>query len=97
MLKKLLVLFLRECLFWLIFFFICRSIFLLYTISELKGISFRESISTFWFAIYLDTSMASYFLGISFILFSLLGFFNQKVFLIINCVYVITLVVFFSL
>lgn len=97
MLKKLFISFLREYFFWLIFFFICRSIFLLYNVDELKGISFRETISAFWNALYLDTSMASYFLCFSFLWFSLFGFFNQKIFLIINRVYVVVILFVFSL
>ena len=97
MLKKLFVSFLREYLFWLIFFFICRSIFILYNISELKGISFWETLSTFWNAIYLDTSMTSYFLFFTLLCFSLLGFFNRKNFLTINRMYVFILLFLFSL
>jgi len=97
MLKKLFISFIKEYLFWILFFFICRSIFLLYNIGELKEISFWEIISTFWNALYLDTSMASYLLAITFICFTLFGFFNRKIFLAINKAYIFIIVVLFSL
>lgn len=97
MLKKLFISFLWEYLFWLTFFFICRTIFLLYNTGELKGISFWETISVFWNAIYLDTSMASYFLSITFIILSLFAFFNRKYFLVMNRIYVVVVVILFSL
>lgn len=97
MLRKLFSSFFREYLFWLIFFLICRSVFLLYNIRELKGISFLEILSTFSNALYLDTSMASYFLAFTFICFSFFGFFNRKIFLDINRVYILIILILFSL
>src|SRR5438105_2216625 len=97
MLKKLFISFVREYLFWLAFFFVCRAIFLLYNLGEMKGIPFWEVISTFWHSLYLDTSMTCYFLGFSFLCYSLFGFFGQSVFLVINRVYVLLVLILFSL
>jgi len=97
MFKKLFIFFFREYLFWMVFFFICRSIFLIYNSSELKEISFWETISTFLNSLYLDTSMSSYFLAFTFICFSLFGFFNRTIFFIINRAYVVVILFLFSL
>lgn len=94
---KLFIRFLCEYIFWLIFFLICRSIFLFYNWNELKGIPFTEVISVYWHALYLDTSIAFYFLVLSFICFSFLGSFNRKIFLVINRVYVVIILFLFSI
>ena len=96
MLKKLFISFFKEYLFWLLFFAICRFIFLIYNVSELKGISFGDILSTFFQAIYLDTSMACYFLAFTFFCYSLFGFFNNKVFLTVNKIYVTIILFLFS-
>ena len=97
MLKKLFIYFFREYLFWMVFFFICRSIFLVYNFDEMKEISFGEILSAFWQALYLDTSLASYFLGFTFFIFSIHVFFPKKIFINIYKIYVIILLVLLSL
>jgi len=56
-----------------------------------------EILSTFWHALYLDTSLACYFLGFSFLCFSLYAILPVKIFLIIHKIYIILLLVVFSL
>ncbi|MBI4931888.1 MAG: sulfatase-like hydrolase/transferase [Bacteroidetes bacterium] len=97
MLKNLFISFLRQYLFWLAFFFICRTIFLLYNAGELKGIGFGEIISTYWNALYLDTSMASYLLAFSVLIIPVYSFFPKKIIFNIHKGYVIIILAIFSL
>ncbi len=87
----------RQYLFWIVFFIICRSIFILYNMDELKGVSIGEIISTFWQALYLDTSMACYFLGFSFLIFSIYSFLPKKLISAIHSGYILILLALFSL
>ncbi len=88
---------LRQYAFWLLFFLICRSIFILYNLDELVNVGFSETISTFFHALYLDTSFAGYLLALCvvFILFS--AFVPHKLVLKIHKVYVVVIVFFLSL
>ncbi len=97
MLKKLPFTFLREYLFWLAFFAVCRTVFLLYNLDELKGIGFGEILSAYVHALYLDTSMASYLLAVPFLLFFLAYAFSRNIFLRINTVYSVIIIALLSL
>jgi phosphoglycerol transferase MdoB-like AlkP superfamily enzyme len=88
---------LRQYLFWMIFFFICRSIFILYNLDELKGVGIGEILSTFWQALYLDTSMACYFLAFSFLIFFIYSLFPKKILANIHKAYILLLLIIFSL
>jgi hypothetical protein len=59
MLKSFIV-FGRYFLFWIIFFFLERLIFLIYYSERIAYLGFTEIISTFWYALRLDFSMAAY-------------------------------------
>ncbi|WP_423148253.1 LTA synthase family protein [Rubrolithibacter danxiaensis] len=59
MLKSLFIL-IRYFLFWLLFFFIDRLVFLLYFTEKLKNVRFGEISKTFLYGLRLDTSMAGY-------------------------------------
>ena len=97
MLKKLFISFFLQYLFWMSSFFICRSIFLLYNFHELKGVPIGEILSTFWVALYLDTSMACYLLAFSFLIIPVYSFLPKKFIAVINLSYVMILIVIFSL
>ena len=97
MLKNLFIHITRQYLFWMLFFFICRCIFLIYNIGELHGIPFKEIIATFGHSLSLDTSFACYFLAFSFLVFTLYAIIPLKVFQAIHSVYVILLLLLFSL
>jgi len=97
MLKQLFTQIIKQYLFWMIFFFICRSIFLLYNLTEIDTIAFGEIVSAFWHGLYLDTSFACYFLGFSFVIFCLYAFIPKKIFHTVHLVYVLLLLVLFSL
>ena len=68
--KKIIISLLKLFLFWIIYFFILRAVFLVYHIGFLKldGISFGEAIASFYYGLKLDVSVASYILLIPFLL-----------------------------
>ncbi len=56
----------KQFIFWLLFFFLNRLIFISYHFAQLKGIGFSEIISTFYHAFYLDVSTACYLIALPF-------------------------------
>jgi phosphoglycerol transferase MdoB-like AlkP superfamily enzyme len=78
------LLFFRQYLFWLLFFAITRTVFLIYNHEELSGIGWPELIQTYFEAVYVDISMACYLLAIPFICFAAFGFSDKRIALIIN-------------
>lgn len=80
----------------MIFFLLCRVIFLIHNANELEKISLFEILAVFWNAVHLDTSTACYFLSITFLLFTLYGFFRKKIFLIFNRFYTGIIIFLFS-
>ncbi len=75
--KRFLLVFIRQFLFWMIFFQITRFIFLIWNRNELTGAGFSETISVVYHSIYLDTAMACYFMIIPYFLFAI-GLFSEK-------------------
>ena len=63
----------------------------------MHDISTGEIISTFWHALYLDTSFACYFLAFSFLIFPFYILIPYKIFQIIHSSYVLILLILFSL
>ncbi|MGL5892116.1 MAG: LTA synthase family protein, partial [Bacteroidia bacterium] len=82
--KNLIWLFLRQFGFWLIFFAITRLVFLFWNIEETNGSSFGEIAASFWYALYVDAAMISYFMAASWLLFSVAGFWRPQLLLRIN-------------
>lgn len=77
-------LFLRQFLFWMLFFALTRLIFLLWNIEETRGSGAGEVLAAFWHALYVDAAMAAYFMGVSWLLFAAGGFWRPQLFLRIN-------------
>lgn len=97
MLKSFLV-FSRFFLFWIIFFFLERLIFLIYFSERVSYLETTEIISTFWHALRLDFSMAAYISVIPAIFYVIFLFLpSVKLPKIIAKSYVIFLVVLFSI
>ena len=97
MLKSFIV-FGRFFLFWIFFFFIDRLIFLVYFSDRLTQISFNEILSTFWYALRLDTSMIGYISAIPLIFYLILLFIPRIKFPeIIGRTYLIFILLIFSL
>jgi len=82
--KRFSIVFIRQFLFWMIFFQITRFIFLLWNRGELKGAGFGETISVVFHSIYLDTAMACYCMIIPYLFFTLAIFFEKTFFLKIS-------------
>ncbi len=92
------VVFGRFYLFWIIFFFLERLIFLSYYSERISYLGFDEIILTFWRALRLDSSMAAYISVIPAIVYIILLFLPSVSFpKIIAKTYVLFLVVVFSI
>ncbi|MEW6470334.1 MAG: LTA synthase family protein [Bacteroidota bacterium] len=91
--KRLPLYFLREFLFWLLLFFICRTLFVLANLDEIGTIPFGETIRLYGYALSLDMSMAGYFLILPFFLFLAASFYPRNIFIRISRVYTIVLIV----
>lgn len=92
------VVFARFYLFWIIFFFLDRLIFLIYFFDKLANVSFKETSSTFWNALRLDASMIAYISAIPFLGYLILLFLPRFNFpKSIARIFVIFLLVIFSL
>jgi phosphoglycerol transferase MdoB-like AlkP superfamily enzyme len=68
--SKIIISLLKLFLFWIIYFFILRAVFLVYHIGFLifDGVSFGEAIASFYYGLKLDVSVTSYILLIPFLL-----------------------------
>lgn len=92
------VIFGRFLLFWIVFFFLERLLFLSYFSKEISSLGIIEIISTFWHAFRLDISMAAYLSVIPALFYLLFLFLPQVNFpKIIAKSYVILFVVLFSI
>ncbi|MCL2131468.1 MAG: sulfatase-like hydrolase/transferase [Lentimicrobiaceae bacterium] len=69
----------KSFLFWLLFFFVVRSLFLVWHHSLLADAGFTEQIAVFYHALSLDISTICYLLTIPLLLFSVQLFFNHKI------------------
>jgi len=86
---------LRIYIFWLLFFALERILFILVDFAMIKnsGAGFAEVLQAFWYAIPLDVSMASYFVVISWFIFSIQNFIQKDFLNLVNRVYQIILIV----
>ncbi|MEJ7778783.1 MAG: sulfatase-like hydrolase/transferase [Daejeonella sp.] len=92
------VIFFRFFLFWIIFFFLDRLVFLLYFSGKLQGSPFKEIVATFLYALRLDASMVAYLSAIPLIFYLIILFLPDFNFskVIPKC-YVVFFIIFFSL
>ncbi len=97
--KNIIASLLRQLIFWMIFFLITRVIFIVYNISliRIEGISFSETILSFWYALPLDLATACYFLIFPFLILLIQIFFSPGWLNKINLIYTITAIFLFSL
>lgn len=71
MIRNLVVLF-RYFIFWIIFFFLERVVFVLYNTSKLNDASFDEIMQTFLYGLWMDASMAGYFCALPLVVYLVL-------------------------
>ncbi|GAB4252448.1 MAG: LTA synthase family protein [Vicingaceae bacterium] len=85
--------FFKHFLFWLFFFTIPRTVFIIYNWGDFSTFPFIEILETYFYGLYLDTSTACYLLGLTFLFLSLQGFFKSTFLNLINKYYVFILIV----
>lgn len=92
--KRLFLSLIRQYLFWMVFFFILRAIFLLYHINLLanEDIKIGEVLLSFWHALKLDTATAGYILIIPCLLLLIQGLFKAEWIEVVNKIYTIILI-----
>jgi hypothetical protein len=96
MLKSYLI-FLRFFLFWIIFFFIERLIFLIYFSDKFSGSGFMEILSTFVYALRLDASMAAYLSAIPLLIYVTSLLLKRSLPALAGRIYVTFFIIFFSI
>ncbi len=91
--------FAKRMFFWMLLFFTVRALFLVYYIRLLKAenIPFTNAIASFWYAIPLDISTASYLIILPFLLTLIYMMLRSKTILIIDNIYMIVALVLFFL
>ena len=85
--SQLALLLIRQYCFWMIFFAVCRTIFLVYNQEEVGMAPWSEILCSFSNALYLDTSVTCYLLAFPLFLIILFGFSGKAFFLKINEIY----------
>lgn len=74
MLFKTVITFVRYFIFWLLFFFIERAVFLLYNLKKIAADPALEIVKTFIYGLWMDASMAGYFTAIPLVITLVLWF-----------------------
>lgn len=97
--KKIFASLLRQVVFWMCFFLLSRTFFLLYNIKLIRaeGIGFVEAIASYWHAIPLDFATTCYLIIFSFILLIIQSFYKASWLNAVNKVYTFTAIILFSL
>lgn len=89
--------FVKQYIFWILFFAINRFIFYLFNLSSSRNVEFTEILKSFWHALYLDTSMTSYFLIIPFLILFFQSVFRNNFLNTINRFYTYVIIFFVSI
>lgn len=84
MAKSLFLTLIKHYLLWLLLFAFGRTVFLLWNLEELHGISLGEILLAYIKALYVDTSMASYLLALPFLLLLIASLTGKQLFVRIN-------------
>lgn len=96
---KLLKSLLRQLLFWLLFFALIRTVFLIYNHSELstENVTFLDFLASYWYALPLDIATACYFLVIPMLIVLVQSFYTPDWLNKVNRIYTFVIIVLFSL
>jgi len=96
---KLLKSLLRQLLFWIVFFALARTVFLIYNVQELNSdkIPFFDIISSYWFGLKLDIATACYFLVFPLLIVLVQSVYTTKWLDKVNRIYTSIMIVLFSL
>jgi len=97
--KKIFASLLRQVVFWMCFFLLSRTFFLLYNIKLIRaeGIGFVEAIASYWHAIPLDFATTCYLIIFPFILLIIQSFYKASWLNIVNKVYTFIVITLFTL
>src|ERR1035438_651891 len=97
--KKIIFSFLRQLLFWILFFDFTRVVFLLYHFRLIiaENIRFFDILGVFWYSIKLDLATAAYILIIPFLLLLIQSIWSPRWFNYINKVYTALVIFAYSL
>jgi len=97
--KKIIISILLQYLFWMLFFFILRAVFLVYNyrLLGMEGISVWEALQAFWYALKLDSATTGYVLVIPTVILSIQGFFKAPWLNAINKTWTLVIIFLFSL
>lgn len=81
--------FIRQFLFWMLFFAFSRLVFLVYYVRLLKieGVGFSETIAGFYYALHLDAATTAYFMLIPVVLLLFQSLWNLKIINLVNKIY----------
>ncbi|MEI7662813.1 MAG: sulfatase-like hydrolase/transferase [Bacteroidota bacterium] len=97
--RKIILSFLRQLAFWILFFNLTRLIFILYYVKIIlvEKILFTEILGVFWYSFKLDLATTCYILIFPFLLLAVQSIWNPRWFGLINKIYTSFLVVVYSL
>lgn len=97
--KKILLLFFRQFMFWMLFFAVSRLIFLIYytNLLAIDNVTLREGVMTFISALKLDVATACYLMIIPFFLLLIRARWNSPIPGVINKIYGVFLIIGYSL
>ena len=87
MVKKFILYYLKQFLFWMVLFQICRLVFYLYNLNSIKEVVITDILLSFWHATYLDLSATSYILIFPFLIVFIQSLLKHKIPGIINDYY----------
>ena len=89
----------RQLLFWLLFFALVRTLFLIYNHSELsaENVSFLDILSGYWYALPLDLATACYFLVIPMLIALVQSIYSPNWLNKVNRIYTSVIIILFSL
>jgi phosphoglycerol transferase MdoB-like AlkP superfamily enzyme len=92
--KRLFFSLIRQYLFWMVFFFLLRAIFVLYHVKLIaaENIKAWEAMLSFWYALRLDTATAAYILIIPAVIIFIQGLFKASWLNLVNKLYTIILI-----
>jgi len=97
--KKIILSFSSQVLFWLLFFNFTRLLFILYYIKiiHIENIPFFETMEVFWYSLKLDFATTCYIIFIPFLILIIQGFWNIKWLDRVNQIYTGIIIFFYSL
>ncbi len=94
--KKLPWYLLKQYLFWMLFFALCRTLFLLYNFHDLREAGWG-ALQSYRYAFRVDTSMAAYLLVLSWLFYSAAAIFHKKIWIRLHVFYIVLLLLVFSI